>query len=171
VEEKKLVEVWRYVVRESISGNPFMWGEFLIASSGMFSAVSDYGNYSYAWRAFGPRDFRRFLLSMKNSPDYFMNKFDPVEVVDWTRTEQQMKRTIIDLRRRDQIHRYKARELWDAVHSSDRPEDVAACLEADEFYRWLIDDVKYRLSHQVEAFVKKLCIPCLLPMLERDLKA
>ena len=46
-------------------------GQIIISSDGMFSAVTDYGNLSYAWRSTG-YDFRDFLLRL--SVDYFGSK-------------------------------------------------------------------------------------------------
>lgn len=46
-------------------------GEAVLTSDGMFSAVTDYGNFTYAWRAFGD-DIEEFIL--KISPDYFASK-------------------------------------------------------------------------------------------------
>ena len=46
-------------------------GQIVLTSDGMFSAVTDYGNLSYAWRSFG-NDFREFLLSL--NVDYFGSK-------------------------------------------------------------------------------------------------
>lgn len=45
--------------------------QVLISNDGMFSAVSDWGNFAFAWRSFNG-DFRDFLLSIR--PDYFGNK-------------------------------------------------------------------------------------------------
>lgn len=46
-------------------------GQVVITSDGMFSGVTDWGNMSFAWRAFG-NDFKDFLL--KINPDYFACK-------------------------------------------------------------------------------------------------
>jgi hypothetical protein len=46
-------------------------GQIVLTSDGMFASVTDYGNLSYCWRAFGG-DFRSFLLSLNNQ--YFGTK-------------------------------------------------------------------------------------------------
>jgi len=46
-------------------------GQVVLTSDGMFASVTDYGNLSYAWRAFGT-DFRQFILSLDVS--YFSTK-------------------------------------------------------------------------------------------------
>jgi hypothetical protein len=47
-------------------------GQVVLTSDGMFASVTDYGNLSYAWRAYGDKDFRRFLASL--NVDYFGSK-------------------------------------------------------------------------------------------------
>jgi hypothetical protein len=46
-------------------------GQIVLTSDGMFSAVTDYGNMSFAWRSFGD-DFKLFLIGL-NVP-YFGQK-------------------------------------------------------------------------------------------------
>lgn len=47
-------------------------GQIVLTSDGMFASVTDYGNLSYAWRAYGNSDFREFLISI--NPQYFASK-------------------------------------------------------------------------------------------------
>lgn len=47
-------------------------GQIVLTSDGMFSGVTDYGNLSYAWRSFGDKDFREFVIGLQ--PDYFAGK-------------------------------------------------------------------------------------------------
>lgn len=46
-------------------------GQVVLTSDGMFASVTDYGNFSFAWRSYG-EDFREFLLSLNTS--YFGGK-------------------------------------------------------------------------------------------------
>jgi hypothetical protein len=46
--------------------------QVVLTSDGMFSSVTDYGNFSYAWRSFGPGTFREFLLNINEG--YFGDK-------------------------------------------------------------------------------------------------
>jgi len=66
------VVAWSYTLRTEGGG----WlAQVVLTSDGMFSAVSDWGNFSYAWRAFGQkegRDFRDFILAL--GVDYFGQK-------------------------------------------------------------------------------------------------
>lgn len=45
--------------------------QIVLTSDGMFAGVTDYGNLSYAWRAFGD-DFTEFMSSI--GVDYFATK-------------------------------------------------------------------------------------------------
>lgn len=47
-------------------------GQIVLTSDGMFSSVTDYGNLSFAWRAFGDGDFRKFMADI--AVDYFATK-------------------------------------------------------------------------------------------------
>jgi hypothetical protein len=46
-------------------------GQIVLTSDGMFASVTDYGNLSYAWRAYGD-DFKKFLCEL--NVDYFGTK-------------------------------------------------------------------------------------------------
>lgn len=47
-------------------------GQIVLTSDGMFASVTDYGNFSFSWRAYGDGDFRQFLISL--NVDYFGGK-------------------------------------------------------------------------------------------------
>lgn len=48
-------------------------GQVVLTNDGMFASVTDYGNLSYAWRAYGSdKDFRSFICSL--NVDYFGTK-------------------------------------------------------------------------------------------------
>lgn len=65
---KETVKAESYTLRTS---NGAWLGQVVITSDGMFSGVTDWGNFGYAWRSFGP-DFKQFLLEI-NTP-YFGDK-------------------------------------------------------------------------------------------------
>ena len=46
-------------------------GQIVLTSDGMFASVTDYGNFSYAWRSYGS-NFMEFLCSLNVS--YFESK-------------------------------------------------------------------------------------------------
>jgi hypothetical protein len=47
-------------------------GQVVLTSDGLFASVTDYGNLSYAWRAYGDMDFRAFIVSL--NVGYFASK-------------------------------------------------------------------------------------------------
>lgn len=67
--QKAAPTAWVYHLRADHGG----WlGQIVLTSDGMFSGVTDWGNLSFAWRAFGEGDFRDFILKL--GPDYFSGK-------------------------------------------------------------------------------------------------
>lgn len=57
----------------TLRGEKGEWlGQIVLTSDGMFASVTDYGNLSYCWRAYGDRDFREFLLDL--NVEYFGTK-------------------------------------------------------------------------------------------------
>lgn len=47
-------------------------GQVVITSDGFLGAVTDYGNFSFAWRAIGSQSFKEFIMSL--GEDYFASK-------------------------------------------------------------------------------------------------
>jgi hypothetical protein len=39
-------------------------GQVVLTSDGLFSSVTDYGNFAYAWRSYGEKDFKDFILQL-----------------------------------------------------------------------------------------------------------
>ncbi len=100
------------------------WAEVVITLGGFFSAVSDYGNYAFAWRGFGDRDFRAFLLGAQRDHDYFTKKLQhggdgPGDVYDGPATLARIKGLILRYRREGTFDRGRAREEWDLLADHD----------------------------------------------------
>lgn len=56
----------------TLKGENGQWlGQVVLTDDGLFASVTDYGNLSYAWRAYGD-DFREFLISLDQQ--YFSSK-------------------------------------------------------------------------------------------------
>ncbi len=47
-------------------------GQVVLTTDGAFMAITDYGNFSYAWRSTGKEDFREFLNDI--NVEYFASK-------------------------------------------------------------------------------------------------
>lgn len=47
-------------------------GQVVLTSDGMFSAVTDYGNFGFAWRSTSDEDFRNFMATI--NVEYFATK-------------------------------------------------------------------------------------------------
>jgi hypothetical protein len=58
-----------YTIRTENGG----WlGQIVLTSDGSYMSITDYGNFSFAWRHHGENDFRKFLCDL--SIDYFATK-------------------------------------------------------------------------------------------------
>lgn len=47
-------------------------GQVVLTSDGAFMSITDYGNFSFAWRSTGQDDFRKFILGLDKQ--YFAGK-------------------------------------------------------------------------------------------------
>lgn len=47
-------------------------GQIILTSDGTYASVTDYGNFSFAWRHWGKEDFRKFLCDL--NVEYFATK-------------------------------------------------------------------------------------------------
>jgi hypothetical protein len=104
------IRMWRYYL-PNVNGEG--WAEIILCSSGFFGAVSDYGDYAFAWRrpARGDECIRRFMLDI--GPDYVRGKIAPREEYDGARSVRAVRKCILDERRRERMTREEAlREWW-----------------------------------------------------------
>jgi hypothetical protein len=90
---KPPVKLWRYQVPSiKLEG----WAIVVIGSDGYFSAVSDWGNYSFRWSNTGCPDFRDFVLGAVVDPGYWINKLGGPDVYDGESTLEKVKEYLAD---------------------------------------------------------------------------
>jgi hypothetical protein len=98
--------------------NGFEWGHIAIIQTGPESVDvvinSDYGSYAYFWTHCG-KDPKKFLC--KIDMHYAMNKFTNGKMYepDPDKYSDQIKRTIINLRRDGDLNEQDARDAWDEL--------------------------------------------------------
>ncbi|MEK5058622.1 hypothetical protein BK126_03085 [Paenibacillus sp. FSL H7-0326] len=115
----KDVKFWRYYIpsTDEIEG----WGIFLLDSTGMFAAVTDYGNYAYMWplRNTGCNDFRDFFDH--KDAYYVLGKCAPSRGKEYQgdKTEELIRKTIVQMRRSGSFTEEEAREEWNLLDSID----------------------------------------------------
>lgn len=64
-----IVTAKNYTLRTDNGG----WlGQVVLTSDGAFMSITDYGNFSFAWRSTGEEDFRKFILKLDKQ--YFAGK-------------------------------------------------------------------------------------------------
>ena len=106
------VQIWRYSI-PPLNGQG--WGIFILDSTGMFAAVTDYGNCAFKWTHHGCNDFREFLAKVKpcRLNDYCIIKlFGSKNVFDSDETLKEIKRHILTYRYEDEYSKDFARKEW-----------------------------------------------------------
>jgi len=103
--------VWRYVLRAGRAN----WAVVLLDSTGIFSAVSSWGNFAHWWSHNGHEDFREFFLGKDfvKGPNYFAGKFRTTRVYDEERTFQSIRERILRWRMEGFLTKEEARKEWD----------------------------------------------------------
>ncbi|GAB6989594.1 hypothetical protein [Paenibacillus pini] len=116
---KEVVKFWRYYI-PSVDGVEG-WGVFLLDSTGMFAAVTDYGNFAYMWpiKHTGCDDFREFFKH--RDAYYVLGKCAPSNGQEYQgeRTEEELRKTILRMRREDTFTEEDARKEWDLLNEVD----------------------------------------------------
>lgn len=106
--------------------------------TGYVTIEGGYGTFSYRWPsvARGPESLHSFLYDLNF--DYFMGKAakQPYRVADLDKTVAGLRRQLIEDRRRLDIDRREARDLWQALEDADHD-------GADQFVRALYDDAHW----------------------------
>lgn len=93
------------------------WAVIHIDSKGFLGIVSDYGNFSYHWTAFGD-DFKRFLLSIDEH--YLHGKLSSTRsIYDGEATERAIKSHILDQRRSKRWPAERARDEWELLREHE----------------------------------------------------
>jgi len=164
---KEPVKHWRYFLP---SENGEGYAIIFIDSTGVFSAVSDYGNYGYIWGNTGSKSIKEFLLKSETDWHYFAKKLDPKEIVDWDDTRKRIEEYIKSDQRGGQYDGDARRELQ-LLENSNISDEYS-------FQTWYnetkIQDAhelqRRRLSYQVEMFVKQT-MKRLCTILRKELEA
>lgn len=151
------VKFYRYYLP---SENGEGYAIIFLDSTGVFSAVSDFGNYGYIWQARGGVEFRRWLVDNHHDWHYFAKKFDPKQIADWDQTVKHIREHIDAYAKEGTYTKAFARNERDllARHSTFSSE-----LDFSYWYNETkISDayelIHYRMSYQVEHFAKKTLV-------------
>lgn len=169
----------RYDIRAK---DGYGWAIILIdEKAGLFSTVSDYGNYGYIWTHHGCKSIKEFLLGMEKDPYYFMNKLAQGErIFDAKETFKECGEAVIKARRADTITKEQARECFDFL--KDLMDDVDNDKTAYHYRiiecKVLMDEVfgesweyipyRERFSYQLEGFFRDI-VPELMEVLKAEL--
>ena len=99
--------------RYNVRGERDEWlATVFIGADGVFSTVSDYGNYGHYWGS-PSCDIRAFLCRVDEN--YLVGKLSPQWETDIDATEVEVKKTIIRLRRAGTLDAEQARDEWELL--------------------------------------------------------
>ena len=166
------IKFWRYSI-PSIDGIEG-WGIFLLDSTGMFSCVTDYGNYAFKWTHHGMDDFREFFLS--DSYDYYVNKLYKLNggqlEFQAEQTVKRIKESILRSRYEDHMDEETARKEWDLLELIDW--DMNEISQHEWYQQTDLCDAHEYFIYDYPANVKALR-DCLLPrfceVIKRELES
>lgn len=157
----------RYVV----SGERGQWlATVFLGAEGVFSTVSDYGNYGYWWTGIGgDGDIRRFLCGC--DAHYLTGKLAPRWDPDPDASEIEVKRCIIRLRRDGKLTAEEAREEWGLLFHVRGGDEGGWWANTNLGEHAFPSELwHYRRPPQAVAFVEK-AMPRLCEMLRAELAA
>lgn len=163
------LRTWRYHL-PSIKGEG--WAIVYMDSIGVFTCVSDWGDYGYRWpqAGWGPGDFRKFFLQCYD--EYILRKIARPDVYDGEATLRAVKERILEARRHGSWSRDRARREWDRLEvygHLDSREDFAMWYEdtdIDEAYGLSV----YSFSGEVRGFIEHV-LPRLREAIKKQLEA
>jgi hypothetical protein len=149
------VSLYRYYLPNE---NGEGWAEIVIGSNGFFAAVSDYGNYAFAWRHHGYDDVRKFFLRAPRDWNYFAGKLGDGDgyVYDGEATARMIRKTILEMRRSGDMSREDARKEWELADCEieESREGFIRWSERTELCDWWEFECQ-RFNAQLEAFCKR----------------
>jgi hypothetical protein len=106
------------------------WAIFTIdEKSGMFNCQSDYGTYNYMWPNHGRKSFKHFILELAKDPSYFLGKVSERDFFDVDASMKQWKESISNLRKRREISKEQAADMWEFINELDTSAPVALIQE------------------------------------------
>lgn len=149
------------------------WAVIFLTDTGVFSTVSDYGNYGYIWSHHGMKDVRQFFLTLLKEPGewyYFAQKLNPKTVYNGEKTVQ----NILDYLDNSDL---SDSEIEDEKILLSEYQDLYSefdyqcwCLESGTNLDWHNGEFAiYELDHRVKDFCQKV-LPKFAELLQKQLK-
>jgi hypothetical protein len=167
----KVTTATTYLLRFQPAG----WASYTVNdTTGEFSIISDYGNYSYAWYSTGTPTLSEFIATAHVG--YMASKFaytnkNLEDVIDQEETLKAFRKEICRLRRDRTLDEYEARDAWYALdewRDADFNQHVCPSEIRDLFdndYLEIADTIQMEASSEWEALTKLI-----LPEFQKYLK-
>ncbi|MEH7186621.1 hypothetical protein [Bacillus toyonensis] len=104
------MEISKYKI-PSVNGEG--WGVFLFDDTGIFTAITDFGNFSYWFETWNGESMKDFLSG--RCPDQILCKIARENVIDVKETFKYIKEELISHRRSEYFTEEEAREQWKLI--------------------------------------------------------
>lgn len=106
---------WRYVVHDPKDRS--CWAIALLTEDGIFSVISDFGNYAFKWSHTGCKDFREFFVGLE--PGYVQGKLGQgfKKEFQTEKTCQVIREQILQRRKEGELTKERAKNEMDLVKS------------------------------------------------------
>lgn len=159
------VKFWRYSIPNTNGYEG--WAVLFLDNAGCFTALSDYGDWSYRWnqRGMDQPDMRYFILSCDD--DYLLRKINPAKEYDPEKTTAAIRELILGMRRETQLTKEEARDEWELTSSLDTEYEFGSWMRdtnlPDASEVWCV-----KHSEQARAFLKH-CMPRLRELIKNEL--
>ncbi len=148
------MKTWHYFFPNDKPGEG--WAHIFITDSGMFSAVSDWGNYANWWSHPGTKDFREFFLSAERDWEYFARKLRPEKILDEEASFKNIKGEILRQRRTKDLTKEQAENAWAALSYHDSWAAYLESSECTDAFDEAWDFSVQRLHQDVVSFCKRV---------------
>lgn len=153
------------------------WAVVFITEDGLFSAISDYGNYGYYWASPG-MPFKEFVIGLEKDPGYMLSKIGGKMKIDEGATVKNIREDVLKARKSGSIDEESARKCMDEIDNhlygtsgEEFCRELENCEELIKVYDGDLSSIpiNHEYSGQAQGFVKEV-MPRLAEILRKELE-
>src|ERR1051325_1923082 len=133
------MKTWNYRLPNDKPGEG--WAHIILTENGVFTAVSDWGNYTHWWNHTGTKDFREFFLSAERDWQYFAHKLRPEKILNEEASFKRAREEVLRQRRTKDLSAEQAEAVWGAISYHDSWAAFLESIECEEAF-----DAAYEFS-------------------------
>lgn len=164
------MKTWTYKINSEKFGG---WAVIFLTDTGVFSTVSDYGNYGYIWSNHGMKDVRQFFLRILKEPRewyYFAQKLNPNKVYNGDLTLQNILEHLENSNLSDSEIEHERMLLSEYQDLNSEFDYQYWCLESGTNLDWYNGEfASYQLDSSVKVFCQEV-LPKFAKLLQKQLE-